>query len=55
MLNVEGWSKEEKRSDCVTDVRRRMFPVIMTRYKSPVCGGCLPSITEYLVSGGEIR
>ena len=30
-----------------------MFPVIMTRYKSPVCGGCLPSITEYLVSGGD--
>ena len=41
------------RGEAMTDVWRRMFPVIMTRYKSPVCGGCLASITEYLVSGGD--
>ena len=48
MLNSEGW-----RRLAVTDVRRRLFPVIMTRYKSPVYLGCLASITEYLVSGGD--
>ena len=38
MLSIEGCRREEKRI-LVTDVRRRMFPVIMTRYKSPVCVG----------------
>ena len=48
--NIEGcW----RLAVTVTDVRRRIFPVIMTRYKSLVCVGCLASITEYLVSGGD--